>query len=74
MAAPAAQADAARGNGVAAGGASVKLLLIEDDQETADYVMRGLREQGHVVDHAANGRDGLFRAGDGPYDVLIVAI
>jgi two-component system OmpR family response regulator len=50
----------------------VKLLLIEDDRETADYVMRGLREQGHVVDHAANGRDGLFRADDGPYDVLIV--
>lgn len=50
----------------------MKLLLIEDDRETADYVMRGLREQGHVVDHAANGRDGLFRADDGPYDVLIV--
>ncbi|HUB10463.1 MAG TPA: response regulator transcription factor [Acetobacteraceae bacterium] len=50
----------------------MKILLIEDDRETADYVMRGLREQGHVVDHAANGRDGLFRAGDGPYDVLIV--
>jgi two-component system OmpR family response regulator len=50
----------------------MKLLLVEDDKETADYVSRGLREQGHVVDHAANGRDGLFLAGDGAYDVLIV--
>ena len=50
----------------------VKVLVIEDDRETADYVSRGLREQGHVVDHAANGRDGLFLAGDGGYDVLVV--
>jgi two-component system OmpR family response regulator len=50
----------------------VKILVIEDDQETVDYIARGLREQGHVVDHAANGRDGLFLAGDGGYDVLVV--
>ena len=50
----------------------VKILLIEDDRETADYVSRGLREQGHVIDHVENGRDGLFRAGDGGYDVLVV--
>jgi two-component system, OmpR family, response regulator len=46
--------------------------VIEDDQETADYVARGLREQGHAVDHAADGREGLFRAGEAPYDVLII--
>lgn len=50
----------------------VKILVIEDDQETVDYIARGLREQGHVTDHAANGRDGLFLAGDGGYDVLVV--
>jgi two-component system OmpR family response regulator len=50
----------------------VKILVIEDDQETVDYIARGLREQGHVIDHAANGRDGLFLAGDGGYDVLVV--
>ena len=50
----------------------MKLLLIEDDAETAAYVLRGLREQGHVADHAENGRDGLFLAGDGGHDVLIV--
>ena len=40
----------------------MKVLLIEDDQETSAYVARGLREQGHVVDLAATGRDGLFLA------------
>ncbi len=49
----------------------MKILVIEDDRETADYISRGLREQGHVVDHAANA-DGLFHASDGGYDVLIV--
>jgi two-component system OmpR family response regulator len=50
----------------------VKVLLIEDDQDTARYVARGLREHGHVVDHAATGRDGLFLAADGEHDVLVV--
>src|ERR1700676_2128047 len=52
--------------------ADVKVLLIEDDRETSAYVARGLREQGHVVDLAATGRDGLFLATDGGHDVLIV--
>jgi two-component system OmpR family response regulator len=50
----------------------MKVLLIEDDKETSAYVARGLREQGHVVDLAATGRDGLFLAADGEHDVLIV--
>ena len=50
----------------------MKVLMIEDDQETSAYVARGLREQGHVVDLAATGRDGLFLATDGGHDVLIV--
>ncbi|MBN8927406.1 MAG: DNA-binding response regulator [Rhodospirillales bacterium 69-11] len=50
----------------------MKVLLVEDDQESAAYVARGLREQGHVVDVAATGRDGLFLATDGGHDVLIV--
>jgi len=49
----------------------MRILLIEDDQETASYLARGLREHGHVVDHAATGQDGLFLAGGG-HDVLIV--
>jgi two-component system OmpR family response regulator len=50
----------------------MKVLLIEDDAETADYVAGGLKEQGHVVDHASSGRDGLFLAAGETYDVIIV--
>lgn len=50
----------------------MKILLIEDDTSTADYIRRGLSELGHVVDHAANGRDGLFLAAGESYDVMII--
>lgn len=50
----------------------MKVLVIEDDLETASYIARGLREHGHVADCSRDGRDGLFMAGDGGYDVLIV--
>jgi two-component system, OmpR family, response regulator len=50
----------------------VKILLIEDDIETSEYLARGLTEEGHVIDRAATGRDGLFLAGSEPYDLLIV--
>jgi two-component system, OmpR family, response regulator len=50
----------------------LKVLLIEDDDDTAAYVANGLTEQGHTVDRAQNGRDGMFLAGDGGYDILIV--
>jgi two-component system, OmpR family, response regulator len=49
----------------------VQLLLIEDDQEAAQFVLKGLRESGYRVDHAADGRDGLFRATEGNYDLII---
>lgn len=50
----------------------MRYLLIEDDRETADYVSRGFREHGDVVDHAANGQDGLMMATDATYDALII--
>lgn len=50
----------------------MKILVIEDDTETAEYVAHGLEQEGHVVDRAATGRDGLFLAGSEPYDLLIV--
>ena len=43
----------------------MRILLVEDDAETADYVARGLQEAGHVVDRAADGREGLFLASEG---------
>ena len=48
------------------------VLLIEDDKEAAGYVVKGLRESGHVVDHADNGESGLDLALSGEFDVLIV--
>jgi len=50
----------------------VKILVIEDDTETAGYIARGLREAGCTVDCAATGTDGLFLAGDGNYDAMVV--
>ncbi|MEI9892183.1 MAG: response regulator [Caulobacteraceae bacterium] len=50
----------------------MKLLLIEDDQEAADYLKRALEEAGHAVDHAEDGREGLLSAAASPYDVIIL--
>ena len=50
----------------------MKLLIVEDDAETASFAMRGFREHGHVVDLAADGRDGFYLATENSYDVLIV--
>lgn len=50
----------------------MKLLLIEDDKESAKYLLKGLREQGYVVDHCDNGRDGLFLAAGEKYDAMII--
>nr|WP_246514261.1 response regulator transcription factor [Neoroseomonas soli] len=53
-------------------GGTVRILLVEDDAETAAYVARGLEEAGHVVDRAADGQDGLFLATGGGHDVMVV--
>lgn len=50
----------------------MKLLLIEDDKEAAKYLGKGLREQGYVVDHCDNGKDGLFMAASEKYDAMII--
>jgi len=50
----------------------MKILVIEDDRATADYLLKGLKEAGHVADHADNGKDGLFLAASEHYDALIV--
>src|ERR1700722_13814226 len=49
----------------------MRLLLIEDDPEAARFVLKGLREGGYTVEHAADGRDGLFRDTEGKYDAII---
>ena len=50
----------------------MRLLIIEDDQAAADYLVKAFREVGHVADWSADGEDGLAMALDGAYDVLIV--
>ncbi|MDZ3837096.1 MAG: response regulator transcription factor [Rhodospirillales bacterium] len=50
----------------------MRILVIEDDVETAGYLRKGLNESGHVVDHAATGPDGLAMALADSYDALIV--
>jgi two-component system OmpR family response regulator len=49
-----------------------KILLVEDDRETATYLAKGLTQEGHSVEQATNGQDGLFRATDGTFDLVIL--
>lgn len=50
----------------------MRVLLIEDDPDTAAYVVKGLEEEGHTIDHMSDGRDGMAQAMSDEYDVLIV--
>ena len=49
-----------------------RILLIEDDAETAAYLARGLEESGFSVDVAADGREGLFMATEGAIDLIVL--
>src|SRR3977135_508000 len=66
----------ARASGRPAGGqpdrVTMRILIIEEDRDAADYLVKAFREVGHVADAAADGEDGLALALDGGYDVLIV--
>ena len=55
----------------AASTAAMQLLLIEDDLQAAEYLVKGLHESGYDVVHSADGRDGLLKATEGGYDVII---
>jgi two-component system, OmpR family, response regulator len=50
----------------------VRVLVIEDDKDVASFLRKGLAQAGYNVDHAENGKDGLFLATTEPYDALIV--
>lgn len=50
----------------------MRLLLVEDDEDAAAYVIAGFREKGHVVDHAGDGQEGLMMAMDAQYDAFII--
>src|SRR5437588_4734679 len=50
----------------------MKVLLVEDNERVANFVKKGLAEAGHTIDHADNGRDGMFLAASEPYDVIVM--
>jgi len=50
----------------------MRILVIEDDADTADYLMKGLAESGYIADRASDGREGLFLALGQNYDAMIV--
>jgi two-component system OmpR family response regulator len=50
----------------------MRLLIVEDDRDAAEYLVKAFREVGHVADHARDGEEGLGLALEGSYDVLIV--
>jgi two-component system, OmpR family, response regulator len=50
----------------------MRILLIEDDAETAAFIEGGLAQNGHLLDHATEGKHGLFLAIGGGYDVAVV--
>jgi len=50
----------------------MRILVVEDDRDVAGFVVKGLREAGHTVEHADNGRDGLFLAASEGFDAIIL--
>ncbi|SDR02341.1 two component transcriptional regulator, winged helix family [Rhizobiales bacterium GAS113] len=50
----------------------MRILVAEDDDRTADYLVRGLAESGHIVDRVADGETGLAMALEGIYEALVL--
>lgn len=50
----------------------MKILIVEDDAQTASFIKKGLEERGHVVDIASDGHTGLMIAADRSHDVIVL--
>ena len=50
----------------------MKILIVEDNERVAHFLAKGLGETGYTVDHADNGRDGMFLAVSEPYDAIVM--
>jgi two-component system OmpR family response regulator len=50
----------------------MRILVIEDDKRTADYILKGIGQSGHVAECLGDGRDGLTRAVSEHYDVIVL--
>jgi two-component system OmpR family response regulator len=51
---------------------SRRILVVEDDAETADYILKGLREDGFTAEHVADGRDGFYAASSQAFDAIVM--
>lgn len=54
--------------------AAVRILVVEDDPKIASFVVKGLKQEGYAVDHAADGDTGLSFATTTPYDAAVVDV
>jgi two-component system, OmpR family, response regulator len=52
----------------------MRILLVEDDEKTASFIKKGLKEVGYAVEHAADGEDGLYLATTATYDAAVIDI
>ena len=52
----------------------MKLLLIEDDQIIADFIIKGMKEAGNIIEHARDGETGLVHALSGNFDLAIIDV
>lgn len=52
----------------------MRILLVEDERKVADFIKKGLSEEGYAVDCAADGKEGMFMAEEGDYDLIILDI
>ena len=52
----------------------MRILVVEDELKAAEYLHQGLTESGYIVDHAANGADGLHLAQQQVYDLSLIHI
>ena len=61
-------------NGAGIESCRMRILVVEDDKKIASFVIKGLKQSGFAVDHAANGEDGLILATTAPYDAAVIDI
>ena len=52
----------------------MRVLVVEDDDKIASFVVNGLKQAGFATEHAANGEDGLRLALTSPYDAAVVDV
>jgi two-component system, OmpR family, copper resistance phosphate regulon response regulator CusR len=51
---------------------AIRILVVEDEPQIADFVVRGLREEGFTVEHAADGNDGWHACRSAPWDLILL--